>query len=210
MSGGRSWVVLGAGGHATSVAAILHRLGDRVAGHSDPGGTGVFADDASALAWAAANSAFAVPAVGSGEVRERMLAAARDAGVPTPPVVAQTAVVDPTASLGDGVVVAETAVVGPDSVVDTGAIVNTGAIVEHHACVGAFTHVAPRAVLLGAARAGARDLVGAGAVVLPQCVLGDDVTVGAGSVVTADVAAGDTVVGAPARRTSRDSRKADW
>ena len=203
MVGGRQWVLLGAGGHATSIAAILHRAGDLVVGASAPSGDARFTSDAAALEWALAHGACVGLAVGDPQTRARMLDAARTAGVMTPAVIAASAVIAPDAALGDGVVVGEAAVVGPETVIGDGAIVNTAAVVEHHVHVGAFAHIAPRAVLLGAARAGARSLVGAGAIVLLQRTVGDDATVGAGAVVTVDVPDGDTVVGAPARSTSR-------
>lgn len=207
MGGGRQWVLLGAGGHATSVAAILHRIGDHVVGTSDPAGSGTFASDAEAVAWAAAHGAAVVPAVGDGHLRAQLLIAAREAGAETPPVVAASAVLAPGVTLDDGVVVGESAVLGPESIIGAGAIVNTAAVVEHHVHVGAFAHVAPRAVLLGAVRVGTHCLVGAGAIVLPERRVGDEATVGAGAVVSEDVQPGDTVVGVPARSTRREARR---
>ncbi|BCA61367.1 maltose acetyltransferase [Sphingomonas sp. HMP9] len=51
--------------------------------------------------------------------------------------------------------------------------------------------------------------IGAGALILPGVTIGDDAIIGAGSVVTRDVAAGTTVVGNPARVSTKgnpDSR----
>ncbi len=50
---------------------------------------------------------------------------------------------------------------------------------------------------------GANVWIGGGAIILPGITIGDDAIVGAGSVVTRDVAAGATMVGNPARETSR-------
>ena len=45
--------------------------------------------------------------------------------------------------------------------------------------------------------------IGGGAIILPGITIGDDAVIGAGSVVTRSVEEGATVVGNPARRTSR-------
>lgn len=52
-------------------------------------------------------------------------------------------------------------------------------------------------------RIGRNVWIGGGATILPGVTVGDDAIVGAGSVVTRDVATGATVVGNPARATSR-------
>jgi maltose O-acetyltransferase len=50
---------------------------------------------------------------------------------------------------------------------------------------------------------GSNVWIGSGAQILPGVTIGDDAVVGAGSIVTRDVAKGATVVGNPARPTSR-------
>lgn len=197
------WVLLGAGGHALSVAAVLTARGDGVAGCSGvgdtPGRLGVvrFETDDEALRWAAEHDAPVALGVGDNAVRARLAAAA--AGCRRPPVVARSAAVFSSAELGDGTVVLEQAAVGPGVRIGSAVVVNTGAVVEHEVTVGDGTHVAPRAVLLGAVRVGDGCLVGAGAVVLPGVEVGDDAVVGAGAVVTSDVPPGTTVRGVPAR-----------
>ncbi|NHC14603.1 cytidylyltransferase domain-containing protein [Motilibacter deserti] len=198
------WLLLGSGGHAASVEAVLVGAGARVVLRSDPSlasdpEAGTFADDAEALAAADALGLPAVVAVGDAAVREALADRARAMGVPLPPVVAASATVAATAELAPGVVVLEHGHVGPFARVGTVTVVNTGAVVEHDARVGAYSHVAPRAAVLGAATVGNGCLIGAGAVVLPGVEVGDRSTVGAGATVTADVPAGATVVGTPAR-----------
>ena len=203
----RGWVLLGAGGHASSVAAILLRRGERVVGWSGTGDTLAwltgerFASDEQALDAAVAGSLAVALAVGDHAVRARMAEIAAIRGAELPPVVAASAVVSPGVTLGAGVLVAELAMIGPGVTVGAGAIVNTAAVVEHGARIGAGTHVAPRAVLLGDAAVGAGSLVAAAAVVLPGCSVGSRCTIGAGAVVTSDVPDDDIVIGVPARST---------
>ncbi|MET1152786.1 transferase [Arthrobacter sp.] len=222
----RGWLLIGASGHARSLASIVHGRGDFVGALSDAslagvsqvgaatnsglapftrGATGVpriFADDDDALSYALENSLFIAVAVGHNSARQRVaesILARPELSRLTGALVAASATVDPTARLGPLVQVGEHAHVGPMADVGMGTIVNTSAIVEHEARVGAVTHLAPGSVLLGAAAIGHMVFVGSGARVLPGVTVGDMTVLGAGAVVTRDLAGGATYVGVPAR-----------
>lgn len=139
--------------------------------------------------------------VGDDARRTRLLQWAAGLGLPLPAVVASTATVAGSATLGAGTVVLEHAHVGPSARLGRAVVVNTAAVVEHDVVVGDGSHVAPAAVLLGAVAIGAGTLVGSGARVLPGIRIGDRVVVGAGSVVVADVPDDVVVMGVPARPT---------
>jgi sugar O-acyltransferase (sialic acid O-acetyltransferase NeuD family) len=139
--------------------------------------------------------------IGDDPSRSRLLEWAVACGLPLPPLVASTATVAGSATLGDGAVVLEHAHVGPSARLGRAAVVNTAAVVEHDVVVGEGSHVAPAAVLLGAAEVGEGTLVGSGARVLPGIRVGSRVVVGAGAVVVADVPDDAVVAGVPARPT---------
>lgn len=216
----RSWLVLGASGHARSLASIIRGRGDRIAAVGDRSLTGqtaapeafrnvdgtlpaVFDDDARALDLALAESLSVTIAVGANAVRSRiaagLLADERFAGL-TGALVAGSATVDATAVLGPLAQVCEHAHVGPLAQVEEAVIVNTGAIVEHDCLVGAGAHLAPGSVLLGAATVGREVFLGSGARVLPGIGVGDHAVLGAGAVATRQLDGMATYVGVPARR----------
>lgn len=136
---------------------------------------------------------------GEGAVRAERCARIREFGYSLPILVHPSAVVSPSARLGDGTQVMARAVIQGDVVTGEGVLINTGAIVEHDCRLGAGVSVAPGAVLAGRVQVGAGTLVGAGAVVLPDVVIGARATVGAGAVVTRSVADDQRVLGVPAR-----------
>ncbi len=210
MSDGRlpdvsSWALVGAGGHARVLHDVLVRGGASVVAVSgDPRGPGwdvPVLDDDELAALETRTGAVVALGIGDESRRTRLLQWAVGRGLPLPPLVASTATVAASATLGAGTVVLEHAHVGPSARLGRGVVVNTAAVVEHDVVVGDGSHVAPAAVLLGAAEVGAGTLVGSGARVLPGIRVGDRVVVGAGAVVVADVPDGAVVVGVPARPT---------
>lgn len=197
-----SFVILGAGGHAASVADVIEASGATllaVAGRATRAwSVPVLGSDAEACELAEAHGAALALGTGDNAVRLAILASLPPSARLTP-VVSPLASVSRLASIGRAVSVHHHVHIGPDAEVGDGVVLNTGAIVEHDAVVGDGAHVAPQACLLGAARIGARTLVGSGARVLPGVVVGDNVQIGSGAVVTADVPDDCTVVGVPAR-----------
>lgn len=137
-------------------------------------------------------------AIGANRLREELTQRMLDWGLI--PVVARSrsAIVSPSACIGEGSLLAPGAIVNAHSTVGPGCIVNTNVSVDHDCTIGAFTHVAPGAVLAGTVTVGVRVLIGLGARVLPGLSIGDDAVVGAGAVVLSSVPAGATVAGVPA------------
>jgi sugar O-acyltransferase (sialic acid O-acetyltransferase NeuD family) len=105
--------------------------------------------------------------------------------------------------LAPGVLVAVGAVVTTNVTLGRHTHLNVGAIVSHDCVVGDYVTLSPAVRLNGNVTVGDRAFFGTGAIVTPGCSIGADAIVGAGAVVLDDVPAGATVVGVPARPTSR-------
>ena len=141
----------------------------------------------------------AVVAVGNNSIRLGLAAELTDAGFCFPAIVAPSAIVSPSASIGVGTVVLPRAVINAGAKVGRHCIVNTGAIIEHGSQLGDGVHVSPGAVLAGNVTVGDRTWIGAGATVIEQITIGADSLVGAGAVVVDNVPAGVVAFGVPAR-----------
>lgn len=205
-------IILAAGGHACVLAEVLRINKTRVAGFTDAapsrrGGTveglKILGGD-EVLAKIKSVAVRLVNGLGTGGdtgARRRLYETWSARGYRFPPVVAESAAVARSASLGAGCQVLTRAVVHPRAVIGENAVVNTAAVVEHDAVVGAHAFVSPGAVLCGGAKIGAGAFIGAGAVVLPGVTIGAGARLGAGAVATRDIRPGVTAVGAPAKES---------
>lgn len=201
-------LVYGAGGHGKVVADVGRSAGFDVVGFIDDDPerqrSGVWGLPVTSWARLLAERAsvagtWIALGIGDNEAREHCHGRLLAAGFEVATLLHASAVVAPTARVGEGSVVMALAAVNPDAEIGVGAILNTGSTVEHDCRVGRFVHLSPKCVLGGAAQVGDRTHVGMGAVVFPGIVVGASVRVGAGSVVHRTVPDGLTVVGVPAR-----------
>lgn len=205
--------VVGAGGHAKVIVALIEACGDVVGGvfDGDPKrvGTFVLGHPVRALReLPAANAndanhddddddAAVVVAIGVNATRQRVvseLGPRRFASLVHP-----RAWVAPSARVEAGAVVFAGAIVQPDAVIGAHAIVNTGATVDHDCVVGAFAHIAPGCHLCGNVVVAEGAFVGVGASVIPGRTIGAWATVGAGGVVAKDIQPRAVVKGVPAK-----------
>lgn len=203
--GRRRLLVIGAGGHAAVVIEVARAAGFTPVAALDPGGQqdvlGVpirGGDDALESVLASGDIDAATVAIGSNMLRRRLAERLRALKCPTPALVHPSAIVSPSARMGDGTVVMALAVINARAVIGEDCIINTGAIIEHDCVLADGVHAAPRSIMGGTCRLGAKTLFGIGASARPGTTIGANVVVGAGSVVVCDLADGLTVAGNPA------------
>lgn len=190
--------IFGASGHGRVILDIM-----RAAGHE----AGTFYDDAPArteldgVRVAKASPAEVcgplLIAVGSNAARRAI--AERYAGAGFATVVHPTALVSPSARLGQGTVVMQGAIVQAHATIGSHCIINTGASVDHECSLGHFVHISPHATLCGNVKVGDDSWIGAAAVVIPGITIGRGCTIGAGAVVVRDIPDGATAYGNPCR-----------
>ena len=110
-----------------------------------------------------------------------------------------SAVISPSAKIGEGTVVMAGAVVNADAVIGKHCIVNTGATVDHDCVIGDYCHIAPGANVSGGTHIGEGTWIGVGACVIQCLNIGKDCMIGAGSVVVKDIPDGVTAYGNPCK-----------
>lgn len=198
-------ILLGAGGHARVLQALVQALGHRLIGVVDPvlarqgpaswRGLAVLAvlgDDDALLARGPGEAGLVngIGPVPHQRTRQSVHERFHAAGFHFPSLVHPHAWVAPDVVLADGVQVMAGAVVQPACRLGSGSTLNTGSRIDHDCEIGAHAHIAPGAVLCGGVRVHQGAFVGAGAVVLPGLSVGAGAIVAAGSTLTRDLAAG--------------------
>ena len=205
-------IMLGAGGHARVLQETLELIGIRLHGFVSPSSDSRLVD----VDWLGADDALAgldpattllVNGIGSTaslELRRAVYERAVAAGHRFATVMDPTAIVRPSAVLGDGAQVLAGAIVNSGASVGADTIVNSGAIVEHDSSVGAHSHLCPGVVLAGDVSVGDETHVGLGVRVIQGISVGSYCVIGAGAVVTKPIIDGSLAVGVPAESRARE------
>lgn len=208
MTGTRTWVVIGAGGHAVVVVATLQAAGEsvRVVLDDNPrewGGDVLGVPvTGPVLASAVQPAEVAVIGVGSNKVRRDL---ARRLPLTWGVAIHPSAIVHPTVEIGEGTVIFAGVILQPRTRIGSHVIVNTAASVDHDGLLENFAHVAPGARLAGHVTIREGALLGVGSAAIPGTTVGAWAVVGAGGAVVADVAPGATALGVPARSREMSS-----
>jgi len=140
-----------------------------------------------------------VPAAYLPANREIMVIYLRQLGFDSPTLIAKSAWLSPSVSLGKGVMVLDRAVIQSQAQMGDFDLIHTGCILSHNVRLGPFVTLFAGATVLGKVEIETGAQVGGGATLLSTIQIGANAKVGVGSVVIQNVAAGTTVMGNPAR-----------
>lgn len=120
----------------------------------------------------------------------------------------KSAVISPSASIGQGCFIGPFALVNAHASIGEFCLVNSSALVEHDCTVGNFASLAPGAILLGGATLETAAYLGANAIIREQRLVSAGVVVGMGAAVTRNVPVTPNSCfwgGVPARPLSRSN-----
>jgi len=110
-----------------------------------------------------------------------------------------TAVISPSAKIGNGTVVMPNAVINAQARIGEHCIINTGAIIEHDNHIENYSHVSPNSTLTGNVSLGEGVHIGASATIIPGIKIGNWSIIGAGATVIENIPPNSKAVGCPAR-----------
>lgn len=209
----RAIYIIGAGGHALSVAEAVVASGLDLEGF-----VGLSRPEAGILPRPVLD---AVPrqhvvsggglVLGLGDNATRENAAtglARYGADVFPVIVHPSASVSRFSRIAPGTVVLQMATIGSGATVGEFALLNTGSVLDHQCELGAFASLAPGAVVGGHVVIGARTAIGIGATVKHEVAIGSDVVLGAHSYLNSDLPENVVAYGCPAR-VVRDRRQGE-
>lgn len=190
----------GASGHGKVIKDSLHASGVKVEAFIDDNPN---VDELASLPvlHSAEGCSPVIVSIGMNRIRkmivERLQAA--DSSVEFATAIHPSAVISPSAKIGEGSVVMAGAVINADAVIGKHCIVNTGATIDHDVVLGDYVHVAPGVNLSGATTVGEGTWVGVGSCVIQCLNIGKNCMIGAGSVVVKDIPDSVTAYGNPCR-----------
>ena len=197
---GRMVYLFGASGHGKVIKDILNANGVKVEAFVDDnpdvkecGGRPVVHD--------AAGLSPMIVSIGVNKVRKMIVERlkANNSAIEFATAIHPSAVISPSAKIGEGSVVMAGAVVNADAVIGKHCIVNTGATIDHDSVVGDYCHVAPGAHICGGTQIGEGTWIGVGTSIIQCLNIGKNCMVGAGSVVVRDIPDDVTAFGNPCR-----------
>lgn len=202
-------VVLGAGGHARSMLALLAACGKSPAGCIAPAAPA--SNWPIDCPWLGSDEALdsldpskvvlvnGVGSVGDTSRRRIIFDSACARGFDFPLLVHPSAIIAQGVTLGNGAQVLAGVILQSGVTVAKNVLLNTGCIVDHDCVIDCHAHLAPRVTLSGGVKVGAGAHLGTAATVIQGITIGAGAIVGAGALVTRDVPPGTRVVGVPAK-----------
>lgn len=122
-------------------------------------------------------------------------------------VIHPSAIVSPSARIGEGTVVMAGAIINADVVIGKHCIVNTGASIDHDCRLGDYVHVAPKCAISGGVTIGEGTWVGVGSCVIQCLKIGSWNMIGAGSVVVKNLPDGVVAYGNPCKIQHMNEQK---
>jgi sugar O-acyltransferase (sialic acid O-acetyltransferase NeuD family) len=212
----RQLVIIGAGGFGREVLdwarqSAAHGCDWMVKGFLDdnPRALDGFASEVPLLGSIAAHRPAAdevfVCALGNVAAKRRCVAAILERGGAFVRVIHRTAVVSPSAVLGEGVILCPGSIVTARARLGDFVGVNLHSTVAHDAVVGDWCQLHCHVDITGGVVLGEGVLVGSHASIQPGVRVGAGAIVGVGAIVTRDVPPGATVYGPPARILEKNS-----
>ena len=206
-------IIIGASGHALSVADAALSTGWTIAGFYSPKGSGsasILGPILSTLEEEHVLGNALALGIGTNYLRESALydAVRSFPDVKVATIVHQTAWVSPSATVLPGAVILAHSAVGPGSTVGRCALINTGASLDHESSLGDYASLGPGARSGGNVSIGERTMIGMQAGILHAVTVGSDCVVGAHSLVNRDFESNIVAWGVPAR-VIRTRRKDD-
>ena len=173
-------IMLGAGGHASSIMNLMEENGQKIDFVVDP----IFSKQSDsfwnkiAVLKTDENLSNLDPktvdlVIGIGHShkhskRRELFQQLKRLGFYFPCIISQNAYIARTAELGMGCQVMYRTYVGPNVIIKDDVIVNTGAIIEHDGFVNSHVHLAPASCLCGGVNVGEAAFIGAGGIVVPE------------------------------------------
>ena len=207
-----SIIIIGAGGHAVSIANVAHGSGMSVIAFVDDDKAGTNLLDIPVISTQRCinehRTANLTIAIGDNAVRERVSNEYKSVmpNAKFPALIHNSTVIGINTKVGDGTVVMPQVNIGPNCTVRQFCILNTSSSIDHDCEMDAFSSIAPRVVTGGNVKIGLGSAVSIGATINHGVIIGDDVVIGANSYVNKKVESNVVAYGSPCKYVRKRSK----
>lgn len=138
-------------------------------------------------------------AIGNNAARRSAGDAVRAAGLALPSVVHPSAVIDPSARIGDGCIIEMGVFIHPEVTIGDGVFLGGSCVIAHHSTVGRHALIGGGVIFGGRVTVGDEALIGVGVAIQPHVSIGARSVIGVGSAIVKDIPDDVIAVGVPAR-----------
>lgn len=206
--------IIGCGGHARFIIGLLFDSSFRILGAVDVRSTFDQSEEIMGVNVVSSLSDILhsrhdapehlVLALGDNETRANVYLDLHKLGKSFPNIIHPSAVIDSSASMGQGNILGPNVVIGAEVEIGSNNIINTGAIIEHGTLIGDHCHVSLGAILCGNTCIRDRVFLGARSVVTEKNTVLERSVLGAGAVlIHSNKSAGSILLGCPAVERER-------
>lgn len=186
--------LFGASGHSRVIRDIIEASGNEVAAFIDDD-LSLNEKDGLPVVHDARGLSPIIISIGDSRIRYQVVKRLKKLGCTFGSAIHPSAVVSPTAEIGEGTVIMPGAIVNAFAKIGKHCVINTGAQVDHECMIGDIVDICPSTTLCGNVFVGDGSNVCAGSTVVQGVKIGRWSMVGAGSLVRHDVGDGVVVVG---------------
>lgn len=203
----KNLILIGAGGHAKSVADSINKLEYELCGFIDSSKKGthmglpIWGIELEDIPNYEEYSYFV--SIGDVEYRKIWFEKILDMGLELINIIDSSAIISSSAKIGIGNFIGKMAVINAEVEIGNNNVINTKALVEHECKIGDHCHLSTNSVINGNVIVGNSVFMGSSSVCNGQLKIGSNSIIGSGSVVIKDVPEEVTVVGVPARVIER-------
>lgn len=208
-------VVIGSGGHASSVIDIIQQLSEwsiygvvsvDLEKSESFQGFKVLGDDT--VFGELINNQYAF-VIGVGQIlssltRVKIFNQLLELKATLPVIISPDAYIAKNAIFGIGTMIFHRVVVNANVQIGKNCIINNMSLIEHDTIIGSHTHISTGAIVNGYVRIGEHCFIGSGSVIANNTRICNKVIIGAGSVVTSDINEPGVYYGNPARKKSNE------
>jgi sugar O-acyltransferase (sialic acid O-acetyltransferase NeuD family) len=209
--GKKKIILIGGGGHCKSCIEVVHstgqyeiagiidkkeKVGQKVLGYDIIGSD----DDLLELRKEYSHALITIGQIKSPRLRESVFKKLKSLDYNLDPIIASTAYVSPSASIGEGTIVMHQVMVNTKTTIGDNCILNTKALIEHDVEVASHCHISTASVINGDCKIGEGCFIGSNATLSNNIQVCKETIISMGAIVRKNIETKGVYTGNPAKQ----------